>query len=352
MMYQYKERELQLLPEFEGIFNNAFETLYPEMELEAMPVNVSRSDKSYIKWVQESLNKILGLNLLVDGDAGSKTRSAIRSFQAKNGLKQVGYVGPKTEVALIKAGALVIPTTIIANSSSSPSSSESIPVTNIATLKNNIVAIALGEWNRWDNGKRTEYENDMLKLIAGYYKTGIGSLPEKEKFPGSWSAAFISYVMRKAGSGKSFPYSSNHSIYSYRAKNNRIANIVGSFMAYHISELKPQLGDIIVYPRDSNLSYDTLSKEGKKGHGDIIVEINTNGVYVVGGNVGNSTSGKRGVTVNRKKPLKMSADGYLTATKYDIIIRAGGASPSEIRSRENEFEILPEYEIIFNEITY
>lgn len=347
-MCQCKEcsnKEMELLPEFEGMFGNEFESLYPEMEFKVMNETVSKNSVPYIKWVQGSLNKILGLNLLVDGDAGPKTRSAIRSFQAKNGLEQVGYVGPKTEAAILKAGAQAIST-----SSSASSSSGSVTVTNIVTLKNNIVTIALGEWKRWGYGKKTEDEKVMQTVIEEYWKKGVGYLPDALSSP--WSAAFISYVMRIAGSGNSFPYSSNHSIYSYRAKNNRIANVAGSFMAYHISELKPQIGDIIVAPRDSSLSYATLSKEGKKGHGDIIVEINADGVYVVGGNVGNSTSGKRGVTVNRKKPIRMSTDGYLTGTDYDIIIRAGGASLREIRSSESELEILSEYEMIFNEINY
>ncbi len=53
-----------------------------------------------VRWIQESLNKILGLRLKVDGIMGPQTKSAIRSFQQKNGLVVDGIAGPKTEAAL------------------------------------------------------------------------------------------------------------------------------------------------------------------------------------------------------------------------------------------------------------
>ena len=66
---------------------------------------VNRQSPEYAMWVQQSLNKILGLRLAVDGITGTQTRSAIRSFQQKKGLLVDGIVGPQTEGALIRAGA-------------------------------------------------------------------------------------------------------------------------------------------------------------------------------------------------------------------------------------------------------
>lgn len=62
-----------------------------------------RKRKGYVKWLQLSLNKVFGLKLATDGLLGAQTRSAIRNFQQKMGLKADGVVGPKTEQALIKA---------------------------------------------------------------------------------------------------------------------------------------------------------------------------------------------------------------------------------------------------------
>jgi peptidoglycan hydrolase-like protein with peptidoglycan-binding domain len=66
---------------------------------------VNRTSREYIRWVQSSLNRIMGLRLAVDGINGPKTQSAIRSFQAQKGLSVDGIVGPITESALVAAGA-------------------------------------------------------------------------------------------------------------------------------------------------------------------------------------------------------------------------------------------------------
>lgn len=66
---------------------------------------INRRSGEYIRWVQESLNKILGLRLVVDGIMGAQTRSGIRSFQRRQSLVADGSVGTQTERALIAAGA-------------------------------------------------------------------------------------------------------------------------------------------------------------------------------------------------------------------------------------------------------
>jgi peptidoglycan hydrolase-like protein with peptidoglycan-binding domain len=66
---------------------------------------VNRNSRDYIKWVQQSLNQIMGLRLNVDGISGVQTRAAIRSFQQREGLQADGTVGLQTERALTKAGA-------------------------------------------------------------------------------------------------------------------------------------------------------------------------------------------------------------------------------------------------------
>ena len=65
------------------------------------------------RWIQTALNRILGIELVVDGQIGAQSRAAIRVFQGQHGLVPDGVVGARTEealrIALDRAGA---PTTV------------------------------------------------------------------------------------------------------------------------------------------------------------------------------------------------------------------------------------------------
>ena len=76
-----------------GDFNTEFEDFDWERE-------ANRNSPDYVRWVQTSLNRILGLKLAVDGKMGPATRSAIRNFQQKHGLVVDGILAPKTEAAI------------------------------------------------------------------------------------------------------------------------------------------------------------------------------------------------------------------------------------------------------------
>lgn len=62
-------------------------------------------DPAYVRWVQQSLNQILGLRLTENGHTDGNTWSAIGRFQKKSGLKVDFTVGPNTRQALLAAGA-------------------------------------------------------------------------------------------------------------------------------------------------------------------------------------------------------------------------------------------------------
>src|SRR5260370_18094289 len=72
-------------------------TPYPDEPLPA--------GSEYMRWVQSALNDVLGLRLPLHGIADSATRSAIRSFQQREGLPVDGALGPDTERSLIAATA-------------------------------------------------------------------------------------------------------------------------------------------------------------------------------------------------------------------------------------------------------
>ncbi|RKT44863.1 peptidoglycan-binding protein [Thiocapsa rosea] len=54
----------------------------------------------HVRWVQDCLNRALGLVLPVDGVLAAPTRSAVRTFQERQGLAVSGLIGPDTEAAL------------------------------------------------------------------------------------------------------------------------------------------------------------------------------------------------------------------------------------------------------------
>ena len=73
----------------------------PEPQPSGKPVLMKGSKGNDVKDLQNALNKF-GYSLVVDGDFGPKTDSAVRDFQKNHGLKVDGKVGPLTWAELEK----------------------------------------------------------------------------------------------------------------------------------------------------------------------------------------------------------------------------------------------------------
>ncbi|WP_050886787.1 DUF2272 domain-containing protein [Bradyrhizobium sp. ORS 285] len=175
-------------------------------------------------------------------------------------------------------------------------------------------ALALGEWQKF--GRQTydlsghathvghkEGETPYYQYIGDYWSFGVknDTLTGLDDVP--WSAAFISWVMRKAGAGDRFHYSPQHSIYIFRAKNDlRLGTPNAGYYCYQLREMKPKVGDLVCWARRAGIDYEHQNGGDYPGHCDLVVEVGANEVQVVGGNVGNSVT---------KRPLALNAGGFL-----------------------------------------
>jgi hypothetical protein len=70
---------------------------------EPYPAGADAPDTERVRWLQDCLNQAEGLRLPVTGIMDAATRSALRRFQRRSGLRPSGIAGPDTEDALMRA---------------------------------------------------------------------------------------------------------------------------------------------------------------------------------------------------------------------------------------------------------
>jgi hypothetical protein len=194
-------------------------------------------------------------------------------------------------------------------------------------------AIATQQWNRWNQGKIKESSPGMRSVLEDYWRTGVGWVPSEPQWWSrvAWSAAFISWVMRKAGAGQAFKYSSAHAAYIKAAKDNRIANNDNPFKAYRVTEVSPKVGDLVCKSRaGSGATYDNI-RLGLKAHCDIVTDVQPNRLLTIGGNVSQSVS---------MTPVSTDSRGLITSPSYFAVIKVGGDPASGGVARGEELEAL------------
>ena len=157
---------------------------------------------------------------------------------------------------------------------------------------------ALGQWVRFDKGRANEKSDPYYKYVGemwrsiGFDYDGRSTYPNGEDVP--WSAAFISFVVRKAGPYyATFDFSDAHSEFSHGAIQARILGWTDKpFWGYRLSEMKPTLGDIVHRNRGSgNFSFDYAENHSRfNSHSDVVIEVRDRIIRVVGGNVSDTVS--------------------------------------------------------------
>ena len=152
---------------------------------------------------------------------------------------------------------------------------------------------AMLEFSTWKNGKLKEGEKEAYSILKKYWD-GLGDWPEGRWKPTTtpWSAAFISYVMKK--SGDDFYNSAAHTTYATKALQNRkklIADPKSLTGVQHVlflkGEAQPDIGDVMFYVREGNIN-DWISGGGgqRPSHTDIFI----GGGKGIGGNLSNTCS--------------------------------------------------------------
>ena len=56
-----------------------------------------------VAWTQAICNRLVGTNIGIDGQYGTNTVNAVKTFQRKYGLSADGIVGPQTRNKMIEA---------------------------------------------------------------------------------------------------------------------------------------------------------------------------------------------------------------------------------------------------------
>jgi len=161
-----------------------------------------------------------------------------------------------------------------------------------------LLRAALDEWLRFDKGRANEKADPYYKYVRQMWAAigepydGRSRYPNGEEVP--WSAAFISWVVRKAGPAyANFQFASSHSVFVNNAIKARVTNRLDKpFWGFRITEKKPEIGDIIQRNRGTGtftFSYAENHSE-YKSHSDIVVEVTPDVVRVLGGNVSDTVT--------------------------------------------------------------
>lgn len=206
-------------------------------------------------------------------------------------------------------------------------------------FRNDLVNVAKAEWDFFDRdeagedhtiGKvKKEAYGKYNRRVADYWK----AIPEKQykrlkdryatrqteidgTTPLAWSAAFISYCMKKAGAESHFPYSSGHATWIHASiRNRKKKKMDADLVGFRPGELPLEVGDIVGYWRGkTKTSYDQAATKGWfESHSDIVVAVDKakRVAYTIGGNVSQSVA---------RKKLAISAKGALVDPPSKCIV--------------------------------
>ncbi|MEZ5866751.1 MAG: DUF2272 domain-containing protein [Geminicoccaceae bacterium] len=158
----------------------------------------------------------------------------------------------------------------------------------VSSRKEALIAEAAAQWQRFDRGQGPE-EVDPYAGFVGEMWHAIGWNRDGRDRSDPWSAAFISFIARRAGYDD-FAFSAAHATYIHDAITKRQAGRDASFWGFRLNEHSPALGDLVCRNRSNgtiNFAR-AAADDGFISHCDLVIQVGDGFINVVGGNVGDS----------------------------------------------------------------
>jgi len=155
----------------------------------------------------------------------------------------------------------------------------------VSPAREALMAAAIAEWFRFNKGQGEEHKAPYFRYVGEMWQAINMNLDGKDRDV-PWSAAFISWVVRKGGAPYfGFRFAAAHARYISQAINARLENAPAPFWGFRPNEHPVQLGDLICQWRVNPVTYDyAKSHDAYFSHCDVVVEINGSGVRALGGN--------------------------------------------------------------------
>ena len=187
---------------------------------------------------------------------------------------------------------------------------------SLSRFKKQVIFQTISEEDKWKD--YNELSPATADIIKQYWAEGVGLnftteqiLNAEHQSIWAWSSAFISWVMRSSG-GDTFPVHQTHAHYIIKTTENR-NNDSGDFKAYSTDEVKPKASDIVCRRRGTSTATYGNVPNGDTLHCDIVVEVNSDNIEVIGGNVDNKV---------KRAELSLDENGFLNDEDYFVVIKA------------------------------
>ena len=174
-----------------------------------------------------------------------------------------------------------------------------------SAAKERLMAGAVAEWVRFDRGRGEEHLAPFFGFVGEMWRAISMDLDGRDRDV-PWSAAFISFIVRRAGADYTgFKFAAAHARYIHDAITRREAGTAAPFWGFRLNEHRVGLGDLVCQWRETVQTYDGAKvSDGFFSHCDVVVEVAPGSVRALGGNVGHTVG---------FKTYALNAEGFLKA---------------------------------------